>query len=118
MSAPNQIDWNATLKSRTVWANLIGLILAILAAAESALPVLQGVIPARLFAVLAFVLPVVNVALRFITTRPLIVPKVDQSATLAPAEPAPPEPARTGFVMGVVLICLIGLSAFVLWWCL
>lgn len=52
-------------KSKTLWFNAVVLMLA---AAESQLNVLQGALPGGLFAWLAFVLPVVNAALRFITS--------------------------------------------------
>lgn len=52
-------------KSRTLRVNAVVLVLA---AAESQLHVLQGVLPGGLFAWLAFGLPVVNAALRFITS--------------------------------------------------
>lgn len=51
--------------SRTLWLNAFALSLA---AAESQLKVLQGALPGGLLAWLAFVLPVLNAALRFITT--------------------------------------------------
>lgn len=51
-------------QSKTLWVN--ALVLA-LAAAESQLQVLQGALPGGLFTWLAFALPVVNAALRFIT---------------------------------------------------
>ncbi|MFM9902154.1 MAG: hypothetical protein ACKVOT_14175 [Polaromonas sp.] len=52
-------------QSRTLWVN--ALVLA-LAAAEAQLNVLQGFLPGGLFAWVAFGLPVVNAALRFITS--------------------------------------------------
>ncbi|OYZ03482.1 MAG: hypothetical protein B7Y42_00445 [Polaromonas sp. 28-63-22] len=52
-------------KSKTLWVNAAMLALA---AAETQLNVLQGVLPGGLFPWLAFTLPVVNAALRFITT--------------------------------------------------
>lgn len=51
--------------SRTIWFNLIVLALA---SAETQLQVLKDVLPGGLYAWLAFVLPVGNAALRFITT--------------------------------------------------
>lgn len=53
-------------QSRTLWVN--ALVLA-LATAETQLNILQGVLPGGLFAWLAFGLPVVNAALRLITTK-------------------------------------------------
>lgn len=55
-------------KSKTLWINLLALMLA---AAESQLNVLQGALPGGLFTWLAFALPVVNAALRFITSTAL-----------------------------------------------
>jgi hypothetical protein len=55
-------------RSKTLWFNLVVLMLA---AAESQLNVLQTVLPGGLYAWLAFVLPVGNAALRFITTTAL-----------------------------------------------
>lgn len=52
-------------QSKTLWVN--ALVLA-LAAAESQLQVLQGALPGGLFTWLAFALPVINAALRFITS--------------------------------------------------
>lgn len=51
-------------KSKTLWFNAIALALA---AAEAHLQLLKGLLPGGLFAWLAFVLPVGNAALRFIT---------------------------------------------------
>jgi hypothetical protein len=51
--------------SKTLWLNAVVLVLA---AAESQLNVLQGALPGGLFAWLAFGLPVLNAALRFITS--------------------------------------------------
>ncbi len=56
--------------SKTLWFNAIVLALA---AAETQLKVLQGVLPGGLYAWLAFVLPVGNAALRFITTTAITV---------------------------------------------
>lgn len=53
-------------KSRTLWINAAVLALA---AAETQINVLQGVLPGGLFPWLAFGLPVVNAALRFITAQ-------------------------------------------------
>lgn len=52
-------------KSKTLWVNAVVLMLA---AAESQLNVLQGALPGGLYVWLAFVLPVANAALRFITS--------------------------------------------------
>lgn len=58
--------------SRTLWFNAIVLMLA---AAETQLQVLQAVLPGGLYAWLAFVLPIGNAALRFITTTAITVKK-------------------------------------------
>ena len=52
-------------RSRTLWFNAIALALA---AAELQLNVLRGVLPGGVYAWLAFVLPVGNAALRFVTS--------------------------------------------------
>jgi hypothetical protein len=59
-------------KSRTLWVNAFLLSVAMLADAVLALPALQGVLPVSVYSVLAFVLPVVNAALRFVTTTGLV----------------------------------------------
>ncbi len=59
-------------RSKTIWFNLIILMLA---AAETQLNVLQGILPGGLYAWLAFVLPVGNAALRFVSTTVLTVKK-------------------------------------------
>lgn len=68
LSPKEQANW-AGIKpwwqSRTLWVNAIMLALA---AAELQINVLQGVLPGGLFPWLAFTLPVVNAALRLITT--------------------------------------------------
>lgn len=62
-------------KSKTLWFNAIILMLA---AAESQLHVLQGVLPGGLFAWLAFGLPVFNAALRLISSSAITVKKVPE----------------------------------------
>lgn len=57
-------------RSKTLWFNAVVLALA---AAETQLKVLEGVLPGGLYAWLAFVLPVGNAALRFITTTAITV---------------------------------------------
>jgi len=57
-------------RSKTLWFNAIVLALA---AAEAQLNVLQSALPGGLYAWLAFVLPVGNAALRFITTSAITV---------------------------------------------
>lgn len=58
--------------SKTLWFNLI---LLMLAAAETQLNVLKDVLPGGLYAWLAFILPVGNAALRFLSTTALTVKK-------------------------------------------
>lgn len=53
-------------KSKTLWIN--GALLA-MAAAETQLNVLQPMLPVNVYSVMAFVLPVVNAYLRFVTTQ-------------------------------------------------
>ena len=60
--------------SKTLWFNVIVLALA---AAETQLNVLQNVLPGGLYAWLAFVLPVGNAALRFITSTAITVKPAD-----------------------------------------
>lgn len=57
-------------RSRTLWFNAAVLMLA---AAETQLNVLQGVLPGGLYAWLAFILPIGNALLRFITTTAITV---------------------------------------------
>lgn len=57
-------------RSKTLWFNAIVLALA---AAETQLNVLQDVLPGGLYAWLAFVLPVGNAVLRFLTTTAVTV---------------------------------------------
>ena len=56
-------------QSRTLWFNALALSLA---AAESQLNVLRGVLPGGLFTWMAFGLPVLNAALRFITSTKVV----------------------------------------------
>lgn len=56
-------------QSKTLWFNAIVLMLA---AAEAQLGVIKDALPGGLFAWLAFVLPVVNALLRFITTTGIL----------------------------------------------
>ncbi|MDZ7920738.1 hypothetical protein [Rhodoferax sp.] len=58
--------------SKTLWFNLI---LLMLAAAETQLNVLKDVLPGGLYAWLAFILPIGNAALRFVSTTALTVKK-------------------------------------------
>lgn len=65
-------------RSRTLWFNAIVLALA---AAEQQLGVLQGVLPGGLYAWLAFVLPIGNAVLRFITTTAVTFKPSEQPKT-------------------------------------
>ena len=51
--------------SRTIWVNLA---LLVLATAELKIGLLQGLLPVNFYSLLAFALPVINGALRLITT--------------------------------------------------
>lgn len=73
--------------SRTLIVNAV--VLALLMA-ESHLQMLQPVLPVNVYTVAAFVLPIVNAALRLVTTTSIAGP---QAAGVAPT-PAP-EPAAT-----------------------
>lgn len=55
-------------KSRTLWLNAVVLLLA---TAESQLGLLREVLPINLYALIALVLPVLNMLLRVVTTAPL-----------------------------------------------
>jgi hypothetical protein len=68
-------------RSRTLWINALMLLAALASAAEPLVPGLKAILPERLYAWIAFALPLVNVALRFATTAPLCRRK--------PQEPAP-----------------------------
>ncbi|MDP2008221.1 MAG: hypothetical protein Q8K45_21325 [Rubrivivax sp.] len=68
-------------KSKTVWANALVLLLA---AAETQLNVLQPLLPVNVYALVAFVLPVLNLWLRGVT-----------ALALSFKAPAPPSPEQT-----------------------
>lgn len=71
-------------RSRTLNVNALALALAL---AESQLQLLQPVLPVNVWALLAFVLPVVNVYLRTITrTAVQLVPPARISSTALPTE--------------------------------
>lgn len=78
-------------QSKTIWLNALALALAM---AESRMGLLKGVLPVSAFEAVAFALPVLNVAVRYVTSAaitlgtPLAPPVVDQ----APADPTPPAP--------------------------
>mgnify|MGYP001298842119 CR=1 FL=1 len=53
-------------QSKTLWVNAIVLAMA---AAEEHIGLLQSVLPVNVYQLIAFALPVVNAALRFITSK-------------------------------------------------
>lgn len=55
-------------KSKTLWLNVVVVVLAL---AESQLNILQPVLPINFYAAVAFGLPLLNAALRLITTQAL-----------------------------------------------
>lgn len=55
-------------KSKTLWLNVVVVVLAL---AESQLNILQPVLPVNFYAVVAFGLPLLNAALRLITSQAL-----------------------------------------------
>lgn len=69
-------------QSRVLWVNAIALGLA---AAESRLQLLQGVLPLNAYELLAFVLPVANAVLRMVTST-AIAPVALPSATTPPKD--------------------------------
>lgn len=73
--------------SRTILFNVIVLVVMLLSAAEPLLPGLQGVLPPQLYAWAAFALPLVNMALRFITSGPVGYGLRDDDASTPPAPP-------------------------------
>jgi hypothetical protein len=81
--------------SRTLIVNAIALALA---AAESQLQLLQAVLPVNVYALLAFVLPVLNAGLRLVTTTAVQLRAPDTTAIspspgwpdLPPVDPQPP----------------------------
>lgn len=97
MSAVPTVAGKPWYHSKTLWFNAIALVVGM---AEMQFKLLEQYIPAAVFPVLAFVLAVTNVLLRFITTTALVMPRVDQPAQPAPAAPpAPPvPPAQGGFI--------------------
>lgn len=71
-------------KSRTLWLNLMVLLLA---AAEAKLQMLQPVLKVDVYTWLSFGLPLLNLVLRTVTAQPLTLGQ--QPAADAPAEPKP-----------------------------
>ena len=55
-------------KSKTLWLNVVVVVLAL---AESQLNILQPVLPVNFYAMVAFGLPLLNAALRLITSQAL-----------------------------------------------
>jgi hypothetical protein len=93
--------------SKTLWFN--GLVL-VLGAAEMNFKLLEQHIPGSVFTVLAFVLSVGNVLLRFITTTALIIPRVDP-----PAPPAPPGQAGFISLQALVWAAILAVGLFFVW---
>lgn len=100
MSPVPTIDGKPWYKSKTLWFNGIALMLGM---AEMHFKLLEQYIPAAVFPALAFVLAVVNVLLRFITTTALTIPavvhrasSVDQPAAAPAVPPVPPVPPYQG----------------------
>ena len=75
-------------RSKTIWLNAIVLALA---AAESRIGALEGVLPVSAFELLAFVLPVLNVALRYVSHAAITL-GVPPAAPLAPADTSSTNP--------------------------
>ena len=71
-------------RSRTLWLNLLMMLLAL---AETNFRVLQPMLPVNVFAVIAFVLPIANAALRLVTNSAL------QWHAEQPLQPATADPA-------------------------
>jgi hypothetical protein len=69
-------------KSRTIWLNLLVLLLA---AAETQLHMLQPLLPVNVYALVAFCLPLVNLAMRAVTQQAISV----SGAKPDTAEPKP-----------------------------
>lgn len=77
LDAPRQAGWAAAeatpqikrwWRSKTLWLNALGFVLTCTAAAEMALPALNGLFDgSRLFLGISFLLPIANAALRFLT---------------------------------------------------
>jgi hypothetical protein len=89
-------------RSKTVIVNLVVLMLA---GAESQLNVLQGVLPGNVYTWLAFALPIVNLALRAVTTQgvslsdpaaPVSTEPVLYRQGFEPTEPLPPRTDSEG----------------------
>jgi hypothetical protein len=55
--------------SKTIWTNLVALVIELLGMAEPLVPHLEAFVPGWLFHVVAFALPLINCALRFITHK-------------------------------------------------
>jgi hypothetical protein len=58
--------------SRTLWVNFFYIVAAALVDTQPVLPLLQGMVPAKVHTYMLFSLPIVNGILRVITSRGLI----------------------------------------------
>jgi hypothetical protein len=79
VAAPSKPWW----KSRTLWVNAVVLLAA---AAESQLQVLQPLLPVNVYALVAFVLPLLNVLLRTVTQARL---SIGAQPAAQPQQPGP-----------------------------
>ncbi|MGO1000854.1 DUF7940 domain-containing protein [Lysobacter sp. CA196] len=68
-TAPNKKPWH---RSWTLWVNLLA---AVLVALESGLDVLRQIVPGDFYLYVALVLPLVNAALRVVTSQGLHLPQ-------------------------------------------
>ena len=56
-------------KSKTIWANVLFILSGALAAAQEFLPMLEGIVPEKYFKIAFFVVCVLNLVLRKVTTE-------------------------------------------------
>jgi hypothetical protein len=59
-------------QSRTLWVNFFYILAAALVDTQPVLPLLQGMLPAKVHTYMLFSLPIVNAILRVITSRGLV----------------------------------------------
>lgn len=100
---PHLVPATLTAQAKPWWASrtlIVNAVALALVAAESQLQLLQGVLPVNVYALLAFVLPVVNAGLRLVTTMPVRV-RAPDTTTISPGPgwpdlpPAPDAPPHT-----------------------